>query len=490
MTTPSEQDLATAFESLLKAGLELKQESAVEVDDDMDFASTRVRSEEEIGEGKAQYSRKLRSSVTLKEKLSIMKEATTGLSVTISKIDYERLDENSNEEQFENNVEVETFISKMKTHLLRYDMKKIFEKFPVLEPKTTPQEEPDRFKNKVTIDLLKSWDQVGEGKPIRLSVIGETISWMKAYASASSVSFLEDMEWSHMFLMNSMDDNLQESVHTTLENDYPSSEHGGPLTFAIMIDKVINLSEAAIEGMTKHLKEYKINKMPGEDIEKICRRFLFALRRLENNGSLTKDVVASLFKVFQTTSVNEFNAMFALWKRTIDLEGTKHLDYQTILNKAIVWYKNLKIAGEWTTFDVLKDGSAFKLAEGNDIVCHHCNEKGHKKPSCPLLANERKSLTTGPGRNDRPLSTNPLRFEKRFGEKTMKWCEHCGGRRRTGKWNQTHFSDEHIFGRRSEAANLGASSQEPDERSVSQDNDGPGMSFAAALARASTRESN
>lgn len=324
MSKPSEQELTEAFESLLKAGLESKQQIAREtVDDDMDFETTRVRSNEEIGAGKAQYSRHLRSSVTLKEKLSIMKEATVGLASKISKVDYERLDEISNEEQLENNVEVEAFISKMKTHLLRFDMKKIFEKFPVLEPPTTADKACDRFANKKTMDILKLWDQVGEEKPIKLTEIGNTIEWIKTFASASSSSFLEDMEWSHTFLMNSMDEGLDESVHSTLENDFPPSQHGGPLTFAIMIDKVINLSEAAIEGMTKHLKEYNISKIPGEDIEKVCRRFLYGLRRLENNGSLTKDVVASLFKVFQTTSVDKFNAMFALWKRTIDLEGSK-----------------------------------------------------------------------------------------------------------------------------------------------------------------------
>ena len=485
MTEPTEKELTDAFESLLRAGLASKEKTVEQVDDDMDFATTSVRSLEEIGEGKPQYSRRLRSSVTLKEKLSIMKEATLGLNIKISKIDYERLDENANEEQLENNVEVETFISKMKTHLLRFDMRKIFEKFPVLEPSNDPNDEPSRFKNKQTVDLLKSWDRVGEDKPIKLSTIGDTLKWMKTYASASSSSFLEDMEWSHTFLMNSMDEGLHEAVQSTLENEYSPSEQGGPLTFAVMIDKVINLSEGAIEGMTVHLKEYKINKIPGEDIEKICRRLRFALRRLENNGSLTKDVVASLFKTFQTTSVDEFNAMFALWKRTIDLEGAKRPDYQTILNKAQLWYKNLKIAGEWTTLDVTKDSSAFKVSEPS-VICHHCGEPGHKKPNCPLLAKERKALITGPTKSDKPISTEPLRFEKKFGDKTLKWCQYCGGRRRTGKWNETHYSDEHNFGRRTESANLGMCPQgsQGDAESTSAPSS---TSFASALAQASVR---
>ena len=253
-----------------------------------------------------------------------------------------------------------------------------------------------------------------------------------------------------------------------------------------MIDKVINLSEGAIEGMTKHLKEYKIDKVPGEDIEKICRRLRFALKRLENNDSLTKDVVASLFKTFQSTSVDKFNALFALWKRTIDLEGAKRPDYQTILNKAVVWYKNLKIAGKWTTLDVMKDGAAFKASDSDSIVCHHCGERGHKKPNCPLLEKERKALTTGPTKFDKPISTNPSRFEKKFGDKTMKWCQHCGGRRKIGKWNTTHFSNEHIFSRRNDSANVAVNIQTSDNNEQPS-RESTSMSFASALAQAGAR---
>ena len=82
----------------------------------------------------------------------------------MSKIDYERLDENNLESQLESNVEVETFISKIGKHLLKYDLKKIF----------------------------------GDDKKYRITDIGKTIKWMKKFASGSTSSFFKDMEWSHM----------------------------------------------------------------------------------------------------------------------------------------------------------------------------------------------------------------------------------------------------------------------------------------------------
>ena len=358
----------------------------------MSFASSVVRSVAEIKVGSSQFSRQLRANVTLKEKLSIMKEATQGLDIKMSKIDYERLDKSSSEEQLENNVEVETFISKISTHLQRYDMKMIFEEFPILDPPHI--EEADRFRNQKTVNLLTSWDNLGDDKVYKIKDIGETIEWMKKFAEGSSESFLEDMEWSNSFLLNSMDETLQESIHATLEEEYKLSEHGGPLTFALMIDKVINLTEGAIEAMTRHLKGYDISKVPGEDVERVFRRFRHALKRLENNGSLSKDVVTGLFKTFQTTTVDDFNAMFALWKRTIELEGKLKPPYTEILNKVSSWYKNMKIAGEWSMLEVTKSDAAFLSEQMDDIICYKCGEKGHKKPNCPVLKKERQALTS------------------------------------------------------------------------------------------------
>ena len=485
-----ENAVAEAIKALLLRGATTTGSGVGTVDEDISFASAEVRSQDEIKTGASQYSRQLRSTVTLKEKLSIMKEATQGLSIKMSKIDYERLDENNSESQLESNVEVETFISKIGTHLLRYDMKKIFESFPILED---PQSsEGDRFRNKKTVNLLESWDSIGNDKRYKIKKIGETIEWMKKFASGSSASFLEDMEWSHILLMNSMDEGLHEAVHATIEEEYQVSQQGGPLTFAVMIDKVINLSEGAIEAMVKHLKEYDIKKCVGEDVEKVCRRFKYALKRLENNGSLSKDIISGLFKTFQTSSVEDFNSMFALWKRTIELEGKPKPHYTEILSKASTWYRNLKIAGDWNVQDVRTSDAAFVAGPSNEVVCYECGQKGHKRPNCPAFKQKKVALTTGPTSRDQPISRNPLRYEKTIGGKLLKWCGLCGGRRGTGKWNDTHFTDEHVTGGPggSSRRQAPASDSRTDSTFCAVTNNSPTDAFNAALAQASSLSEN
>ena len=92
---------------------------------------------------------------------------------------------------------------------------------------------------------------------------------MKIYATKESASFLDNMEWSHTFLLNSMEEELQESVHMTLMKTYKGKSMGGPLTFSMMINKIINLSESAIELMIGHIKSYDIKTTPRENIEKV-----------------------------------------------------------------------------------------------------------------------------------------------------------------------------------------------------------------------------
>ena len=361
----------------------------------------------------------MRAKISVKEKLAMIKEATTVLETKMGKIDHESIN-GANDEQLENNVEVETFLYKMEKHLLKFGMAKIFEKFTILEEDET---EADRWMSRKTVNLLTAWDQIGTGKQITLDQIAESLEWMKLYATEASASFLDDVEWSHTFLVNSMEEDLQESVHMTLIKNFRGECMGGPLTFGIMIDKIINLSEIAIEGMISHIKQYEIKSVPDENVEKICRRFQYALKRLENNGSLSRDLITALFKVFQTSSVTEYNELFKLWKRSLDLTGDRRPTYQQILDKAMEWYSNMMVAGEWK-IDPLSTSSTFKAKNRNN--------------------DDRSAWTTPPDGTCKKVSTNPDRFEKKIGSKKVKWCTKCGNRNLPGRWTTSHYSDEHV----------------------------------------------
>ena len=125
----------------------------LEINDELEFASRPVRTLPEIRVTKAQFSRQMRAKLSVKEKLAMIKEATTGLETKMSKIDHESIS-GANDKQLENNVEVETFLYKMKKHLLKFDMAKIYEKFPILDENEVGAY---RWRSKKTVNLLELW---------------------------------------------------------------------------------------------------------------------------------------------------------------------------------------------------------------------------------------------------------------------------------------------------------------------------------------------
>eukprot|EP00957_Ditylum_brightwellii_P104877 7993235-Ditylum_brightwellii.AAC.1 len=146
---------------------------------------------------------------------------------------------------FENNIEVNVFLNKMAKHFVCFDMMYLYQNFPLLEePANNPS---DRFRSGKVIDLFEKWVQIGPSKEIALRQIADTVSWLQTYLDGRSEAYIKDLKRTLTYLLNSMHSKLEQSVNTTMNSEYSSDQHRGPLTFAIMIDKVINLSERAIK---------------------------------------------------------------------------------------------------------------------------------------------------------------------------------------------------------------------------------------------------
>ncbi len=88
-----------------------------------------------------------------------------------------------------------------------------------------------------------------------------------------SASYIEDLDWSYQYLLNSLEPNLLKTVLCTLCHDFAPSQQGRPLTLAIIIDEVINLSKSAITYINKSIHQYGIKTVKGENIDAVCRQF-------------------------------------------------------------------------------------------------------------------------------------------------------------------------------------------------------------------------
>lgn len=398
------------------------------------FSTSKVRNAEEIAKPEPQFSREIREKADTKEKLMICKEATIGSKAKLSSVNFQKeMKRSPSDSVLENNVEVETFIENLERHTIRFDINYFMSNFPILE--APDKAEHDCFRKGKTLDLFSNWDMIGKNKGTFLSTIGKTIAWLKTYTEKDSASYLEDMEWLHLHLMNSMEADLRDEVTSTLKHDYPADQHGGPLTFAVMIDKVINLSPSAISTMKRTLREFKISSVPGEDINIVVRRFLYALKRLESNNSVDAELINDLYKVFQTSSVKDFNDQVELMERMSRGSRGVTRSYKEILDEVKEHYSDIQARNLWVGVTPLDQGeSSFVANDGNS------NPAPSESPySAPCDADK--------------VSSSPLRYERVIHGKKMKYCGNCTrnrGSKKLGRWNTTHFTDEHT-GRKPDA---------------------------------------
>ena len=399
------------------------------------FSRQVVRQKTEIERARPQVTKAQRETMNEKELLNLTKEATLGFQTKLTMIAYDKIGTDADSDMFESNEEIENFVTSFQHHCIRFDMIELLIKFPVLDlsPQVSDEARHDEGR---TIDLLDKWDQIGASKKISLKTIATTITWIKQYCTSDSEPYLDDIDWQHRFLMNCMDSTLSDTVLSIFRNDYQVSTHGGPLTFAIMIDKCINVSPEAIKSLKSNIENYKLSNVAGENVELSCRRLRFGLKRLENNQALPHDITSTLLSVLKTSSVPQFTEWITHWENALlFIEHKDYPTYPTILAKAQDRYTSLCLTGAWT--GVNKESSAFIGNDNANSSSSSGANAPHKPPS---------SIEWSPPTAKDKVCLNPERFERVIKGKLMKYCLRCfrRGTNEKGRWNTTHHTDGHL----------------------------------------------
>lgn len=396
---------------------------------DLTFERKQVRKGLDLEGATPQYPKSMRALLSTKELLALQEKATAGTDTKLCMLQYDNLSAVSTVDldKFQNHVDTETFCTNVGTRALKFDFHKLLVEFPLLDAPSDINDPYDRFRNKKTVNLLKNPDTIG--KQLSLHDIGDTIEWIRTYASQSSSIFLQDLQWSHEFLINCCDDELKESILSDLNHDFKPSESGGPLTFALIITKTTNLTEDAIEGLKEHFESFDLKVVPGENIKKVVKYFLYACIRLENNQGMSAGFINTLFRAFQTSSCPEFNATISQWQRDIRLQKSVKPTYKTLLKEVERIYEGLYFKGDWNGTSTPTD-SGF-AAQG-----------GGKSGNGGQPSNQ-KSDFSNPTDKD-IVSKDPLCYQRKMKNgRIFKWCEHCHRNLRFGRWSTTHFTHQH-----------------------------------------------
>jgi hypothetical protein len=94
---------------------------------------------------------------------------------------------------------------------------------------------------------------------------------------------------------------------------YFEAEKGGPLSFIIMMSKLLSHTEEASDALiTKRILDFKISNLQGENVDKATRLLGGAVKRLAQINKVRQNIVRAMLQSMQATTVSKFNTIFEL----------------------------------------------------------------------------------------------------------------------------------------------------------------------------------
>ena len=143
-----------------------------------------------------------------------------------------------------------------------------------------------------------------------------------------------------------------------LYEEYTPIQQGGPLMAFLLLQHIQDSSEQGLELLRNQVKALNISKLPGEDIEQAVSLVKSTYHVLQSSSTQTwsylpTDFAKTVFRIFQTSTVFEFNEVFHTQALDIqtqaDLYGTQpHWpSVMAIVKLAMNTYQWLKQSGIW-----------------------------------------------------------------------------------------------------------------------------------------------
>jgi hypothetical protein len=255
---------------------------------------------------------------------------------------------------------------------IKYDLHDVF---LIVYPKTGAQAN--------VVDYTK--DLYTEYPDITIEDVARSNEWYRKWMNEAC--FAQNLQLTYSFFQNNVSEDLWMKVSETYES-YTTGEQGGPLFFILMMNHLLSDTEEAASSLVQKVKTFEIKKVIGEDISKVVSLLRGAINRLTSIHKLPDDIVKVLLGVFQTTSVDEFNATFNLLakqrKQSAVLRQTgasTGITASHIFTLAESEYRDMMLDNKWT--GVLTTGeSAFNAGMGNDRFkpeCFNCGGDHHAK---------------------------------------------------------------------------------------------------------------
>jgi hypothetical protein len=254
--------------------------------------------------------------------------------------------------------------------------------------------EPDRDSNGNILSTLKAGSQPRNlfqwYAILKVEDVVASNQWWRKYLP--DPWYQENMGLTYEYLRTHTAESLSLKINEDY-NTFPADAKGGPLFLFLLINNLMADNDSIARALADKIKSVEISKYKGEDVGQVVTHLRAIIHRLKNmrrrdtSGNeidlVPFDLSRNLYKVFQTSSNEEFNQMFR--NRYINEHSeslvTGHSawsDTDRILSMAGNFYIQLCSEGSWSgadqnkatfpTFSSPKAASAFL----SSVKCHNC----------------------------------------------------------------------------------------------------------------------
>ena len=340
-------------------------------------------------------------------------------------------DPKADEEILQRTQTISNLLDNLRRHLQKYDLIDCFRL--VIPTKFNQFGEVignDLYLNQqgiiVTIDLLKHYAQIDEPQVLA------SVTFLRKYGQDYD---LQNLDWTNELMINVCDPILSSKINERLAG-YSIKSQGGPLFLYLMLQLIISTSEETSKALLSRLDNLKIYQIEGENVLNVVSLVRKAVERLELVHKLPDNILEKLLDIFQTSSIKDFNSLFAAMKMQKTIDERFHVNRFTpeiIFETAQIAYTNFQESNKWIGFG--QDKATF-------FVCHSCGKDGHYANNCPDKVNKKPSTKQQNNtisenttyKRDGPLCHTPPKDgcrSKMINGKLRFWCHHCG-------WNAKH----------------------------------------------------
>ena len=307
---------------------------------------------------------------------------------------------------------VDSVVRAFESNAKLFDYADVFNIVFPIQGSTTGDLEEEVDENGTTItktrDLFRFYTQLTP------SEVAKSCQWYHEYTDDGQDRLHENLMWSFHSLENNTDPSFFHALNQIYQK-YDEVQRGGPLLFVLVMNELLFTNESSISALAKQIKDYKINKIPGENIKNIASIMLSVSRRIwySKKKKFPERYVEELLNALQTTSVPPFNAQFDTFARQRTSEqaastvlrldpnspGLGKMTTQTIddslttveflLNVARQLYDRYVQDGIWSKHVKSGTSSRALVNQDADVVCWNCGAK-HHLDDCPKPRDDAK----------------------------------------------------------------------------------------------------